>query len=195
VPGSGRSGQWGWHRLDPEAADRLVADAGLRPGALVLDIGAGDGVITDRLLAAGCRVVAIELHPDRAARLRRAHDADGVTVVRADAADLRLPRRPFHVVANPPFAVTAPLMRRLLHPGSRLLTAHLVLQDQVARRWASRDAPGRRRWATSHDVTVGRRIGRRHFSPPPRVDARVLHITARRARVSTAATRPTDSVR
>ncbi len=179
MSGSGRPGRWGWHRLDAEVADRLVADAGLPAGALVLDVGAGDGVITERLVAAGCRVVAVELHPGRAAHLRRRF-AHRVTVVQTDATDLRLPRRPFHVVANPPFAVSTALLRRLLQPGTRLVSAHLVLQDQVARRWASADAPGRRRWAATHDVRVGRRIARRRFSPPPRVDARVLHLDARR---------------
>lgn len=185
MSGSARPGRWGWHRLDPAEADRLVADAGLPTGALVLDVGAGDGVLTDRLLASGCRVVAVELHPGRAADLRREF-AGRATVVRADAADLRLPRRPFHVVANPPFGVSAALLRRLLQPGSRLVSAHLVLQDQVARRWASADAPGRRRWATIHHVTAGRRIDRRRFSPPPRVDARVLHVAARGAPTSRA---------
>jgi 23S rRNA (adenine-N6)-dimethyltransferase len=184
VSGYGRPGRWGWHRLDPAEAERLVADAGLGAGALVLDVGAGDGVLTDRLVAAGCRVVAVELHPDRAAQLRRRF-AGRVTVVRADAADLRLPRRPFHVVANPPFGVSAALLRRLLQPGTRLVTAHLVLQDQVARRWASADAPGRRRWDVTHDVTTGHRIDRRRFSPPPRVDARVLRITRRDRRAVT----------
>ncbi len=54
---------WGWHRLAPGWAERLVADAGVRPGDLVLDIGAGDGAITAPLVVAGARVVAFELHP------------------------------------------------------------------------------------------------------------------------------------
>jgi len=108
---------------------------------LVLDIGAGDGAITEVLVDAGCRVVAVELHPGRADVLRRRF-GDRVTVVRADAADLRLPRRGFHVVANPPFGVSAPLLRRLLHPGSRMVSARLVLQDPVARRWSSPAAFG-----------------------------------------------------
>jgi 23S rRNA (adenine-N6)-dimethyltransferase len=58
------------------------------------------------LVAAGARVVAVELHPVRCASLRRRFAQDRVVVVRADARDLRLPRRPFRVVANPPFVVT-----------------------------------------------------------------------------------------
>ena len=167
---------WGWHQLSPEWAARLVAGAAVHRGDLVLDVGAGRGVVTAALLASGARVIAIEAHPERAAHLRRRF-GDEVTVVRADAADLRLPRRPFSVVANPPFGITTPLLRRLLSSGGRLVAAHLVLQDQAARRWAAPDAPGRRRWGVDHTVALGPAVPRRAFTPPPRVAARVLVVT------------------
>ena len=47
------SGPWGWHRLAPSWASRLVADAAIGPGDLVLDIGAGTGALTAPLVAAG----------------------------------------------------------------------------------------------------------------------------------------------
>lgn len=170
---------WGWHRLAPSAAQRLVAEAGVRPGELVLDVGAGTGAVTAALVAAGARVVAVELHPQRAATLRaRFADAD-VTVVRTDAADLRLPRRPFRVVANPPFAVTSAVLARLLARGSRLERADLVLQQAAARRWATGRAPGVGRWGRDYAVALGRRVPRRAFTPPPPVDCRTLVVTRR----------------
>ena len=120
---------WGWHRLDDEWAARIVAQAGIRPGELVLDIGAGEGALTAPLIRAGARVVAVELHPARAGRLR--HQFPEVTVVHADAARLRLPGRPFRVVASPPYGITAGLLGLLLAPGSRLVAADLVLQRAV----------------------------------------------------------------
>ncbi|MEM9033697.1 MAG: rRNA adenine N(6)-methyltransferase family protein [Actinomycetota bacterium] len=169
---------WGWHELDPNWARRLVADADLRPGALVLDVGAGRGSITDALLDAGARVVAVELHAARARRLEERFGST-VRVVRADATDLRLPRRPFHVVANPPFSITAALLRRLLAPGSRLVSARIVLQHQAARRWSSPSAPGLGRWGRTFRAEYGPRVARQAFRPPPRVDGRVLRIDRR----------------
>ncbi|MGH9291363.1 MAG: rRNA adenine N-6-methyltransferase family protein, partial [Acidimicrobiales bacterium] len=120
-------GRWGFHSLDSRFATWLVAEAGVRPGDLVLDLGAGTGSLTGPLLAAGASVVAVELHPGRAAELRQLYAGARVLVVQVDAADLRLPRRPFKVVANPPFSITAGIVRRLLGNGSRLVSAHLVV--------------------------------------------------------------------
>ena len=144
----------------------------------MLDVGAGLGAITAPLLEVGARVIAVEAHPRRAQHLRERFGTT-IVVVRADACDVRLPRRPYSVVANPPFAVTTALLRRLLQPGSRLIGAHLVLQDQAARRWASRAAPGFGRWARAYEATIGTRVPRRAFRPPPSVDARVLRIVRR----------------
>ena len=172
--------RWGWHRLERRWAVRLVADAGVRPGELVLDIGAGGGVVTQALLDAGAKVVAVELHPRRAQRLRARFAGCPVTVVQADAADLRLPRRPFRVVSNPPFAVLRPLLRRLLGPGSRLTTAHLVVPRHVARRWCAPSAPGRGRWGPAFTVTLGRPVPRQAFVPSP-PQAAVVLVVCRRA--------------
>ena len=155
---------WGWHRLADEWAARIVAEAGVKPGELVLDLGAGEGALTAHLVRAGARVVAVELHPHRAARLRSRFPQ--VTVVHADAASLRLPRRPFRVVASPPYGITASLLGLLLAPGSRLVAADLVLQRAVVRKYARGCAPGTGRLARTFTVRPGLAIPRRAFCPP-----------------------------
>lgn len=157
----------------------MVAAAGVCPGELVLDIGAGRGALTGPLVDAGARVLAVELHPGRADDLRRRFAADPVTVIRTDAADLRLPGRPFRVVASPPYGISTALLKRLLAPGSRLLSADLVLQRAVANRWIQGNAPGSGRWTRHYDLALGLRLPRKAFTPPPRVDSAVLTIRRR----------------
>jgi len=170
--------RWGWHELDAAWATHLVADARLPAGSTVLDIGAGTGAITAALFDAGARVIAVEAHPARAQHLRERFGR-AVVVVQADAGALRLPRRPYHVVANPPFAVTAALLRRLLQPGSRLVSARLILQQQAAVRWASSAAPGANRWQRDYAASLGPPVPRRAFSPRPHVPARILDLRRR----------------
>ena len=135
--------------------------------------------MTAPLLARGARVVAVELHPMRAALLRQRFGHDRVRVVVADASDLRLPRRPFTVVANPPFALTTALLVRLVAPGSRLRRADVVVPWYVARRWSSGQAPGVNRWCGQFDVGLGRPLPRSAFQPPPPSGVALLVIRRR----------------
>jgi 23S rRNA (adenine-N6)-dimethyltransferase len=178
VPGAGRQ-RWGWHQLAAPAARRLVDGAAICPGDLVVDIGAGTGALTAPLVAAGARVVAVELHPGRAQVLRERFAGDPVTVVRTDAADLRLPRRPFRVVANPPFAVTTAIVKRLLSPGSRLVTADLVVPRGVGRRWTDRRAPGSGRWHRTFSARIAATVPGSAFNPRPPGATVVLRIERR----------------
>jgi 23S rRNA (adenine-N6)-dimethyltransferase len=170
---------WGWHPLTDTWAARIVADADIRPGDLVVDIGAGHGALTRHLVASGAHVIAVELHPDRVHHLRQRFATDTVTVVHADAAALRLPRRPFRVVASPPYAITSTVLRILLAPGSRIVAADLVLQKAVVRRYLEARAPGANRWLRHWTLHEGRSLPRRAFSPPPHVDSAVLAIRRR----------------
>lgn len=176
---AGQRRRWGWHQLDPEVARRLVADAHLPKRSLVIDVGAGGGAVTLPLLDAGHRVVAVEAHRGRSDALRERFDGHRVTVVRADAADLLLPRRPFHVVANPPYGIVAPLLRRLLARGSRLVSARLVVDARAVGVWTSRRAPGMNRWSADFVVRGGPPVPRSAFRPPPHVDSRILEIRRR----------------
>ncbi len=119
------------------------------------------------------------MHPGRAEGLRRRFAGDPVTVVRTDAADLRLPRRPFRVVANPPFSITAAVLRRLVAPGSRLVAADIVLPAHVARRWAGGHAPGAGRWRLDFDAMVVMNLPRSAFVPPATQPTAVLRIERR----------------
>lgn len=174
---------WGWYRLTDSWAQRVVDESGVGAGQLVVDIGAGLGALVGPLLATGARVVAVELHDGRAQALRTRWPGEVASrrliVVRVDALDFRLPRMPFSVVANPPYAIASPLIRRLLAPGSGLRTAHLVLPRPVARRWVSGEAPGAGRWSRQFSVGTLMPLPRTAFRPPPHVDSQLVLVKRR----------------
>lgn len=171
----GERARWGYHELADPWARRLVGAAGIAPGDLVLDVGAGRGSITAHLLDAGALVVAIELHRGRADHLCRRFGSS-IVVVRADAVDLRLPRRPFKVVANPPFGITTALLRRLLGRGSRLVSADIVVPAHTAARWASHRGPGPSRWTVEYRARIVARLPDVAFRPPASMPTSVLRI-------------------
>jgi 23S rRNA (adenine-N6)-dimethyltransferase len=154
-----------------------VAEAAVRPGELVLDLGAGHGALTTHLVAAGARVLAVELHPGRAQGLRARFAGDPVRVAEVDLRALRLPRRPFRVVANPPYHLTSDLLHLLLGRDSTLAAADLVLQRATVRALATGRGP--QRWRRCWSLAEGLSLPRSAFTRPPTVDSRVLSIRRR----------------
>lgn len=76
----------------PDAVfDLLTSRCGLRPGARVLDIGAGSGLTTGPLLAAGAAVVAVEPGADLAAILSQNYACDRLDIRIADFETADLP--------------------------------------------------------------------------------------------------------
>jgi 23S rRNA (adenine-N6)-dimethyltransferase len=167
-------------------AARLVADAGVDRETRVVDLGAGTGVITAALAMQAGSVLAVEIDPGLAAGLaRRFAGAPNVTVLHGDACAVALPLNPYRVVANPPFARTAAILRRLLDdPAGGLVRADVVVQWQVARHRARVSEGGPADllgaiWAPWWTFARGRRLPAAGFHPRPGVDAAVLVITAR----------------
>ena len=198
--GQTRQGQWfagppppnprGEHYLtDRRVIGQFVRSAGVGQGDLVFDLGAGFGALTGPLAATGAKVIAVEIDPALAGRLRRRFAADDeslVSVVEADLRSIPLPRRPFSVVANPPFALTTWLCRRLLgDPAVRLTGADLMLEWGAAKGLAQLQAGSRdreqARWADRYEIELVRRIPAASFSPVPAADAAHVSIRPRTA--------------
>jgi 23S rRNA (adenine-N6)-dimethyltransferase len=125
---------------DRAVAARLVRAAGVRSSDLVVELGAGTGTLTVELAGRAGRVQAVEVDPVWAQHLRKRFARSGnMDVLEGDLLRVRLPTRPFRVVANMPFNLTTQLLRRLVdQPANGLLRAHLIVQWEVARKRAGR---------------------------------------------------------
>jgi 23S rRNA (adenine-N6)-dimethyltransferase len=199
-PQAGRQGQWfagppppnprGEHYLtDRRVIGEFVRSSGVGPGDLVFDLGAGFGALTGPLAATGARVIAVEVDPGLAAKLRRRFDESLVSVVEGDLRCIPLPRRPFSVVANPPFALTTWLCRRLLgDPAVKLTGAELILEWGAAKQLTQLDQAPRSdqprlrelaRWAARYQIDLVRRVPAASFSPVPAADAAHVRIRPR----------------
>lgn len=109
----------------PKALDRwLLDDLGLGPGLSALDLGAGSGKFTRRLVATGAGVVAVEPVPEMRARL--VADVPGAQATAGTAEDIPLGDATMDAVLSAQafhwFATSAALgeIRRVLKPGGAL---------------------------------------------------------------------------
>ena len=103
---------------------KAIVDAGLAPCAgkespAVLEIGPGLGVMTEELLARGCRVTAVEKDPALAARLAAAlGNPSGLSVVEGDALDVVAGRGGFSPSTSPPSTAWSPTFPTRPAPAS-----------------------------------------------------------------------------
>lgn len=182
-----RDNQPGQHFLvDTSTIERFLAYADVRPGELVVDIGAGRGELTIPMLRRGARVFAVERDPRLARRLSDRVRLDGLTeqaeIVVRDIREASLPSSPYRIVANPPFNLTSFLLGRLLDdPADGPDRVDLILQSDVVHRTARTPAPTLREaaWAPWWEFSIGPTVSRRSFRPIPSVDAAVLTIHRR----------------
>jgi 16S rRNA (adenine1518-N6/adenine1519-N6)-dimethyltransferase len=174
--------------VDESLAERLVALSGVEPGDAVVEIGTGLGVLTRALARRATRVATIEVD----AGIVRALRAEGslpanVELLHADALQVDLaglaaelaPR--VRLVANLPYAISGPLLRRLLDLRTHLLDWSVMVQREVAARLLAR--PGTRAYGSLsvlHGLTV---VVHRElelppgcFQPVPRVRSTFLRI-------------------
>jgi len=179
-PSQGAPGQ---HFLrSSRLAAEIVKDAGIAPGDLVVDVGAGTGVITRALLDAGAEVVAVELDPGLAADLRRRFAPRGARVVEDDARSWTWPRDPFSVVSNLPFTGSGEILSSLLgDPTRRLEHASVIVQWELAEKQAAVWPATMRAtyWRAWFVIAIVGRLARSAFAPPPSVDAAVLRFLRR----------------
>ena len=174
--------RFGQHFLRAPSVERLLRVVDPQPGDVFLEIGPGAGALTFPLAAQAARVIAVELDPLLARRLRE-RERPNLDVVEGDAleVDLRalLPEGRARLVGNLPYYVSSPLLRRFLDLRDRVRDAHVMLQEEVARRVAS--PPGSKEYgilsvtygaAAAVDIPLIFPPGA--FQPPPKVSSALL---------------------
>jgi len=163
--------QLGQHFLnDEEIIQKMVEVADLKDEDVVLEPGFGQGSIT-RHLAKKCRVIAVEI--DKTLTI----DLSDVEVVHANALDLIKTRSFSVMVANPPFTMLEPLVKRMF-PKKTCTRLVLVMSKSFAEILHSDRKLGmlvRSVYAIEQVCDVSRSS----FYPPPDTDCVVVKLVRR----------------
>jgi 16S rRNA (adenine1518-N6/adenine1519-N6)-dimethyltransferase len=173
---------------DTNLLEAIVRDAEVEHDDVVLEVGGGEGTLTERLAPLAAQVHVIELDE----RLRTPLEAiaaehPDVEVVWGDAmrVDLgALDPPPTKVVSNLPYSIATPLILRTIDELSGLRSWTLLVQREIADRL--RAAPGSRAYGSPSvlvqlacEVELRRAVDRAVFRPRPRVDSALLRLTRR----------------
>jgi 16S rRNA (adenine1518-N6/adenine1519-N6)-dimethyltransferase len=172
---------------DKNIIHRIVVCIRPRVGDVLLEIGPGQGAITEELLASGCTLNAVELDRDLVALLQqRFHDRPNFHLRSGDALALQLadiaPGSRLRVVGNLPYNISTPLMFHLLQQREHIVDMHFMLQKEVVERLAaapnSRDY-GRLSIMTQYFCRVESlfEVPPGAFTPRPKVQSAIVRLT------------------
>jgi 16S rRNA (adenine1518-N6/adenine1519-N6)-dimethyltransferase len=146
--------------IDHNLIRKLVDQAGVGPGDLVLEVGPGTGTLTEELLSRGCDVVACELDDSLASMLAERWQAGEIPaaagaqleVVHADCLESKTklapalsgalrarlrPGRALTLVANLPYGAATPLMMTLMVDWPECRALAVTIQREVVDRLAA----------------------------------------------------------
>jgi 16S rRNA (adenine1518-N6/adenine1519-N6)-dimethyltransferase len=176
--------------VDAQLARKLVRRAGVGADETVLEIGTGLGILTRALAERSRRVVSLEVDAGLVRALRSEGELPAhVDLVQADALEVDLAgllpaHEPARLVANLPYSIASPLLRRILDLRGRLRGWSVLLQREVANRLKAE--PGSRDYgslAVLHRLTVrvdgSLPVGPRCFYPVPRVVSSFVTLSPR----------------
>ena len=166
--------------------DRIAAAACPEGTQQVIEIGPGQGALTELLLARADRVVALEMDPDLAEHLRqRWPDQQRLYVVEGNALNFDWTQwGPGTLAGNLPYYIaTAIISKYLANPGA-LTQAVFLIQKEVAERITAN--PGTRDFGYLSvecqylaNVEYLFSIPPGAFRPPPKVDSAVIRVIPR----------------
>ena len=177
--------RFGQHFLtDTAVIDAIVRSIHATQHDVVVEIGPGQGALTEILARQAGHLHAIELDRDLAARLRRQYDGDSsVTIHEADALsfDLSSLGDELRVVGNLPYNISTPLLFHLLKHRANILDMHFMLQKEVVERMAA--SPGTKAYGRL-GIMLGCHlriehlfdVDRQAFTPPPDVTSAVVRL-------------------
>jgi 16S rRNA (adenine1518-N6/adenine1519-N6)-dimethyltransferase len=166
--------------LDESVADREVEHLGIMPGDVVLEVGPGLGILTERVLASAKTTVCIELDAAVAAYIR-ARFGEGVELIQGDALEVELPRFD-RFISNIPYSISSPLIFRIL--GQDFRKAVIMVQKEFADRMAAEAGSDDYSRLSVNTYYRARcelldHVPRSKFWPQPEVDSTVVSLEPR----------------
>ena len=119
--------------------ERLVNDSSISADDTVIEIGAGDGIVTKELLKKSKKVIAFELDPNLFKKLsEKFQNEKFLELKQEDFLTNSLPTHPYKVFSNIPFNITAAIIKKLTLGNNPPGNAYLLVQKEAAMKFAGK---------------------------------------------------------
>jgi len=169
----------------------IIKAAEIKPDDVVIEVGPGTGILTEKLLKAGAKVFAIEKDFDLIAGLtQKFGNNKNLKIVHQDALFFdETTFDKYRVVANLPFNVAAPLIRKFLESSNQPEMMVLMVQKEVAEKIVAKPGDSERGILTLSVEFYGNAeiiadVSKNSFKPMPKVDAAVIKIKPKKLHLS-----------
>jgi 16S rRNA (adenine1518-N6/adenine1519-N6)-dimethyltransferase len=169
---------------DPNLLDAIVRDAELRSDDVVLEVGAGEGVLSERLADVAAHLHSVELDRGLAQALEPLAARPNVSLHWADAMQIdfgALHPMPTALVSNLPYSVATPVILRTIEQLPSLERWTVMVQREIADRL--RATPGGKTYGSPSvlaqlacEVRLLRTVDPAVFRPRPRVESAILSL-------------------
>ncbi|OGM23340.1 hypothetical protein A2961_01790 [Candidatus Woesebacteria bacterium RIFCSPLOWO2_01_FULL_39_21] len=160
---------------------KLIRKSSIGKNDTVIEIGSGSGMITQELLHISGRVIAVERDWNLYYYLlKKFRHAKNLKLYRANFLDFNLPKHPYNVFANIPFAITSDIMRKLTSDDS-FKEGYLIMQKEAAEKfigipYAEKNTMMAILLKPFFEIGVVWRFNRSDFIPGPSVDIIMVKI-------------------
>ncbi len=118
-----------------QLSEEIVGLAGISNEELVIEIGPGQGALTEFIVSTGAKVIAVEKDEELAENLKKIYQDKNIEIVKKDFLDFQLPNRSYKVIGNIPFALTTRIINRILNYENPPELTLLIMQKEAALRF------------------------------------------------------------
>lgn len=176
--------RFGQHFLrDEQILSRIEQALNIQSQDQLVEIGPGQGALTDYLIQNGASLTAVEIDRDLAAYLKEKYHQPNFNLIEADALkfDFEELKGPMRLIGNLPYNISTPILFHLLKYKNHIRDMHFMLQKEVIDRMIAphnEKAYGRLSVMVQYhfDAKSLFNIPPHAFSPPPKVQSAFIRL-------------------
>lgn len=168
---------------NPQLVASLVQNSSLSAEDVVVEVGPGEGIVTEELAKVARKVISVEMDFVLAAALKKKfEDKPNVEIHAGDFLQFEVTEPSFKIFSSIPYNRTADIVKRILN-SEQVREAYLVVQKEAAEKYTGTPRETEvsvlnKPWVASEII---RHFERTDFEPVPSVDSSLLHLLRREA--------------